>query len=94
MIEGKTSSGFAFSVNENIKKDWRFVKAISMAGSSKGNEITNIEGLVDLITLLLGADGEARLCAHLQQEDGTVPLTLVNAEVKEILGQLGNDAKK
>lgn len=94
MIEGKTSSGFEFSVNENIKTDWRFVKAISKAGSSKGNEIVNIEGLVDLVTLLLGPDGEERLCTHLQREDGTISLHLVNVEVREILGQLGNDVKK
>lgn len=94
MIEGKTSSGFEFSVNENIKKDWRFVKAISMAGSTKGNELTNVEGLTDLVTLLLGPAGEERLCQHLAQDDGTVPIERVSDEVREILHALGEAAKK
>lgn len=94
MLEGKTASGFEFAVNENIRTDWRFVKAIAEAGSTKGNEITNIEGLVSLVSLLLGPDGEERLCDHVRQEDGTVPLRLINTEVRDILRQLGAAAKK
>lgn len=36
MIEGKTRSGIGFTLNEQIREDWRFQKLISRLASYKG----------------------------------------------------------
>lgn len=88
MLKGTTKSGFEWECSAKIRNDWRFIKAIAKANSNDGDE--RLEGTVDAITLLFGKDGEARLCEHLREEDGTVPMDKVTEEFLEIISSLPN----
>lgn len=88
MVKGITSTGFEYEVNENIKEDWRLVKAIAMAeGDDEGEQV---RGYASLVSLILGNDGEKRLCSHVEKE-GIVNLKDINSELKEILSSLRKD---
>lgn len=89
-MKGITSSGFKYEVNDNIKKDWRFVKAVAMADSD--DESDKIKGYTDIVTLLLGKKGEKALEEHLMTEEGIVPLAAMNQEVIEMIRALKGDA--
>lgn len=92
MIKGKTSTGFAYEVNEKITTDWRFTKAI--ASSAAKDDSAKIAGYINMITLLLGDDGEEKLCQHCMEEDGTIPTERISEEVLEIITAVGEQQKK
>ncbi len=87
-MTGITSSGFEFEINENIKEDWRFLKAVVMADST--DESDQIKGYTDIVTILLGSAGEKRLMKHVEQ-DGIVPVKAINQEVLEMIKALKLD---
>lgn len=83
MITGKTSSGFEFSVSENLKTDFRFVAAY--ADTQSDSEGEQAKGLVQLLNVVLGKNGAAALQRHVALEDGTVPIKQLMAELGEII---------
>lgn len=83
MITGKTSSGFEFSVSENLKTDFRFVAAY--ADTQSDSEGEQAKGLVQLLNVVLGKKGAAALQRHVALEDGTVPIKKLMAELGEII---------
>lgn len=89
MITGKTTSGFEFEINENIKKDYRFIRAYRKAHSKDEHE--QLIGADDLLTITLGEDGADRLMEFLAEEDGTVPSDKVMNELAEIISIAGKD---
>ena len=91
MIKGKTSTGFEYEVNENIRKDYRFVTALAKLHSK--NEAKAIDAYSTVVSLLLGENGEEDLCQHVMDEDGIVNFTRLGEEVAEILQLLPNDLK-
>lgn len=91
MIRGTTSTGFTFEVNEGIRTDWRFVKALSDIES--GDDTKVLAGTTALVELLVGADGEKRLCDHIKTDEGLIPLKALMAEIAEIIKALRNDVK-
>lgn len=94
MITGKTSSGFEFSVNADLKNDFRLVMAY--AATQSENEGEQAGGLIQLVNVVLGKNGAAALYKHLAQEDGTIPTDKVMAELGEIIraaGQADNEVK-
>lgn len=92
MIKGATSSGFEYEVNEKVLSDWTFVKAVAASGSKDNTR--QMEGYTKLVNLLLGDEAEERLCEHLRQEDGLVPVEKISGEVLEIMQAIGEEAKK
>ncbi len=87
-----TESGFECEVNEKIRKDWRFVSAMAKASDDNG-EIEKLDGYMQMAKLLLG-DEEERLCKHVQEEDGTVPISEMNKEILDIIKKMGEELKK
>lgn len=85
MKEVKTSTGFKCKVNENVVKDWRFIKALSLMNSA--DEMDIVTGATQTVTLLLGAKGEQELCRHVEQ-DGVAPVEDIMREIKEIIEKL------
>ncbi len=90
-MKGKTKSGFKYNVNENIRTDWRFVKALADADSEDASK--QLSGATRMVNLLLGDEGEAKLEAHVAQEDGVVPIERVMDEVREIITAIGDQLK-
>lgn len=91
MTTGTTSTGFKFSVNENITSDWRFINAIVDAESE--DETTAIKGTTAIAHLLLSPKEEKRLMNHVMTEDGIIPIDAMNAEIIEIFKAIGDTPK-
>lgn len=85
-IHVTTASGFECDVNPNITKDYRFVKLLRNLMSDDQNE--QFKSLIDVISFLLGKDGEEAITKHVMDEDGIADIELINKEVTEILASL------
>lgn len=84
-VKGTTSSGYKFSVDAEVFKDWRFLKAVRKA-NTEGNEA--FEASLDMVAILFNDQAEEeRFYDHLaaQNEDGRVPVDVVGKEVGEIM---------
>ena len=87
MTTGKTKSGFEFSVNEKMADDWRLISAIADAESSDGSK--RISGLISVVRLLIGEEGEKKLCEHVMSlNDGMCPQSVMTNEIIEIINYL------
>lgn len=87
MITGKTSSGFSFVVNENLKNDFRFVLAYDEL--MNGTPAEQLSASPRLVKLVLGEDGAKALYKHVQDPDGFLPTDKVMAELAEIVTASG-----
>lgn len=89
MLEGKTKSGFKYSIDERIANDFRMVRLISKIESSDESE--QLVALNDFVEFVLGKDGTEKFIAHVaKKNDGFVPTDKAIAEIVEIL----NSAKE
>lgn len=85
----ETSTGFKCEIDENVLKQYRFVKTVTRI-ENDGNAV------FDMINMLLG-DNEERLHEHLYKKLGRYPeLEEVASEINDILIKLkeGNDDLK
>lgn len=88
-IHVTTASGFECDVNPNITKDYRFIKLLRKLMGDDQEE--QFKSLVDVISFLLGEDGEEAITQHVMDEDGIADIELINKEVTEILASLQNN---
>ena len=79
MIEGKTKSGFAYSIPEKRLRNVDLMEA--MRAFEKGDKLA----VVDVLTLMLGEEQKKALYDHVRDEDGIVPDEAVSAELGEML---------
>lgn len=86
----KTKSGFVCDVDERKAKDWRFAKLLAKADEDS----SAISAISDMVTYLLGEDGESKLMEHVKDKDGFIPSSDVIAEFKEIMKLCGESVKK
>jgi len=83
MIKGTTDSGFEFETNENIVKDFLFVKAYRMTNHK--DPYKQIDGFTDMVSLLLG-DLEEDYYKYLRDHfDGIVPIDVLGKDVGSII---------
>ena len=90
-MKGTTSSGFKFNVNEKIAGDYRLQKV--MTAYEKGDDTAKVCAMTEMVNLLLGDKGEAALCEHVKEADGTVPTAKIMQEVTEIFNIMKDDVK-
>ncbi len=86
MIEGKTKSGFEYSLDERALDDYILVEAIGDfdAAEKKTQQISALKKITDT---LLG-DNKNRLMEHIAaQNDGYRPIEKVYAEVYDIINE-------
>ena len=88
----KTKTGFVCDVEKERALDWRTCKCLRKIDSGDGSLI--IQGITDVVPLLLDEAGEAALMEHVKDEKGYIPTPRMIEEVKEILEKLGEEAKK
>lgn len=82
-MQGKTSTGFKYDIDDRILTDWRFAMALSKCQNSKGMD--QLAGAQEMVSLMLGEDGLSDLMNHISKKnDGFVPAEAVMAEVKDI----------
>lgn len=84
MIEGKTASGFEFSVDERVVTDFTFLELL-----------TKLDGqaMMQLPGRLLGETGKAALIEHCRDEEGFVPAARISEECMEIVNLCGERNK-
>lgn len=83
MIEGKTKSGFKFSVDERIINDWDLVDAIGLSESDDASEV--IRGLREIARLVLGNQVDALKKHIAKTNDGFHPSDVMASELAEII---------
>lgn len=83
MIEVETKSGFKWHVKENSLRDWRFVHALR--DMQMADPLLRMQGVYNMILLVLGEEGEKRLSEHVADEEGFVDAAKMAAEVNEIV---------
>lgn len=93
MVKGKTDSGFAFEVDENVLRSKRFAKLsakLVKASKKTDDPEARVEAMItedDLEVMLLGEEGQEALIAHMDSisETGMATSDDVAAEVNEIV---------
>lgn len=86
MVNIKTESGFECEVNENSLRDWRFIHALR--DMNHEDALTKMQGVFNMILLVLGEDGERRLSEHVKDDSGFIDSLKMAAEVNEIVTKL------
>ena len=81
MAKGKTETGFKFEVNDNIAEDYELIEMIAEVDE---NPLVTPK----LLNKLLGAEQVKALKDHIREEDGTVNVYKMLAEVKAIFDSL------
>lgn len=84
LIKGKTSSGFAYEIDERRLNNYELVEAISKVED-------NPVYLVSIVDLLLGEEAQ-KLKDYIRDEDGFVDNTKLFKEIEEIMN--GSDGIK
>ena len=86
MVTGKTKTGFEYSIDERIVKDYRYVRAL--AKLNKGDSAEKFISFDQISTLMLG-DKVDDLITHVETlHDGYAPIDAIGAEVTEIIEAL------
>lgn len=79
----KTQSGFKFDLDERILSDYRILEALKK-GEDTEDANAMIEGSVELIDLIFGAE-KPRLIEHIQAlNDGFAPITAMRQELNDV----------
>lgn len=87
MVNGKTKTGFAFSVDENAMNDMELVDVLA------DKEIDDAFRMSYILKRLLPADQLKKLYDHVRTEAGRVPVDAVIAEIEDIFAALGDAGK-
>lgn len=77
MINGKTTSGFEYSLDPDKLNDYELLEKI---GEIEENPFV----LTNVFNIVLGKEQVEKLKDHLRSEDGTVPIEKMTAEITEI----------
>lgn len=85
MIEGKTSTGFTFSIDEKLLNNMELVDALA--------EVDENPVAVSKMMDLLFGNQKKQLYDHLRTEDGRVPVEAVINEIMEIFEASGKAGK-
>lgn len=79
MIEGKTKSGFAYSIPESRIDNMELLDALVAIDKGDGSQ------LPAALDMLLGKDLKKALYDHVRTPEGNVPVGAVSAELMEIM---------
>lgn len=86
MVNGTTTAGFEFELDEKVLDNMELVDAVAESEE-------NPAAISRVCLLLLGKAQRSRLYDHLRTPDGRVPLKQVTASVVEIFKACGSPGK-
>lgn len=90
-MQGITKSGYKYSIDDRILKDWRFVTALTKCQTAK-DEFLKLDGLQTMAKLLFGDKYEEFMDFIASKNDGYCPSEVVMTEITEIF-QSANGSK-
>lgn len=95
MIEGKTSTGFKFAIDENNFNDMEFIEVLKKVTEieTENNASDYVMLLPDIIKFMFDEKQKKALYDHCRNEKGKVPLDRVNQEVMEIIAYNGKESE-
>lgn len=79
MMQGKTKSGFAYSIPESRLDNMELLEVLVDIDKGNGTQ------LPAALEMLLGKDQKKALYDHVRNSEGIVPVSAVSAELMEIL---------
>lgn len=85
-VQGKTSTGFEFTINTEMMDN---MELLDMIAEADGNPLM----LPKLVKTVLGDDQRKALYDHLRTEDGRVPIMAVSKAIVEIFNSSGKQGK-
>lgn len=89
MLEGRTSTGYEYSIDESILKDWRFVRNLSKLTELEDNSDaieTDFINIMSELEKIIFADKGKSLEKHIQSlNNGKVPTDILLRELVEII---------
>ena len=77
MINGKTASGFEYTLDPDKLNDYELLEKI---GEMEENPFT----LTSIVNMVLGKEQAKKLKDHIRSENGTVPIEKMTTEITEI----------
>lgn len=86
MIQGKTTSGFEYQIEEKTLDNMELLDAVVEADS-------NPLAISRVVKMLLGDEQRKKLYDHLRTESGNVPILAVSEIVAEIFRNSGQPGK-
>lgn len=92
MVKIVTESGFECEINENSLRDWRFVHALR--DMSHKDAVVKMQGVYNMVLLILGEEGEKRLSEHVADDTGFIDAGKMAKEVNEIVLKLRETSVK
>lgn len=82
-MQGKTRSGYEFNIDDRILKDWRFVAALTKC-QKRSDQFEGLEGIQEMMSLLLG-DKIGEFLDHIKSKnDGYCPADVIMLELQDI----------
>lgn len=81
-----TSTGFECDIDTEVLNDFEMLDLVTEADNG------DIMALNKLINKMLGKEKD-RLCDHLRNDAGRVPIDAMSREIEEIFGSLNKEAK-
>ena len=90
MVNGRTSSGFEYTIDERRVRSWGMIKKIAKMQDTK-SDIAVYGIAIELISDLLGDEQEQRLIDHVTQLYGYDDAEVVSKEFFEIIGSVRQD---
>lgn len=90
MIKGKTTSGIAFAINENVKNDTRVLFYLTKMQSKTATEFEQSEALFSLLNVLMGSEENLVIFMNevAAKNNGCCDTKTMMAEVSEIFKSL------
>ena len=87
MAEGKTSTGFAYVVDEDVNDDMELLEGFIALDNG------DMTSLPQCITSLLGAEQKKALYESIRDENGRVRVDAVEEAINEIMTAVSEDAE-
>lgn len=96
MVKGKTCDGFKYSIDEEVLKDFMFLKYLNMCQSHDPQEV--LDGTIKIVSCIFNDDAKEREFYEFLKEknNGRVPVDILSNNVRSIILKLreNNDIKK
>lgn len=90
-IKGKTPSGYKFCIDEGVKTDFNFLRALNDANSN--DPVKSMDGTIHLISVIFNDDvKEKEFYDYLTEKyGGRIPVEKLTPEIKSIILALNDE---